>query len=237
VVVEKHNNLMTEFREHGSMIKGVVRIGIPPLILTVLFTEIMADLIRLNPQIKFIIVEKGAFELRKMLLLDELDLAVLLDPTNLNELLFKEEIIRVDELTAFMSIDNILASKEEIDWADLKGKDLAIFNDSFMIHHQLMNKFHGLKIQPKLSIMSGSWDFLLEVTRTSQFITILPSPIREHFFFSDVKEIPFRKPISWKVALIYPVKTRYYRIEQYAIDSIKRYFLEKKKIQPLASKE
>lgn len=234
VVIEKHDNLMREFREHGSPIKGIVRIGIPPLILTVLFTEIMADLIRLNPKIKFTIIEKGAFELRKMLLLEELDLAVLLDPTNLSDLLFKEEIIRGDELTAFMSRDNPLAEAEKIEWSDLKGKDLAIFNESFMIHHQLMAKFHSLKMEPKISLLSGSWDFLLEVTRTSNFITILPSPIREHFFFKDVKEIPFSKPISWQVVLTYPVKSRYSRIEQYAIDSIREYFLEGRHVKTLS---
>lgn len=234
VVIEKHDNLMAEFREHGSLIKGVIRIGIPPLILTVLFTEIMADLIRLNPKIKFTIIEKGAFELRKMLLLEELDLAVLLDPTNLNDLLFKEEIIREDELTAFMSRDNPLAEGKNIEWSDLKGKNLAIFNESFMIHHQLMAKFRSLKMEPMISLMSGSWDFLLEVTRTSNFITILPAPIREHFFFKDVKEMKFSKPISWQVVLTYPVKQRYSRIEQYTIDSIRGYFTKGKKVQPLS---
>lgn len=233
MVLERHSILMSEFREHASLIKGVVRIGIPPLILTVLFTEVMADLIRKNPDIKFIIVEWGAFELRRMLLLDELDVAVLLDPTNLSSLLFREDLIREDELTAFMSIQNPLAAKREIEWSELKGKDLAIFNESFMIHHQLMGRFSALGIEPKVSLMSGSWDFLLEITRTSNFITILPSPIREHFAFSDVVEIPFRKPISWQVVLTYPVKPRYSRIEKYTIESIRDYFREGRRIEPL----
>lgn len=237
VVIEKHDNLMNEFREHGSLIRGVIRIGIPPLILTVLFTEIMADLIRLNPKIKFTIIEKGAFELRKMLLLEELDLAVLLDPTNLSDLLFKEEVIREDELTAFMSRDNPLAEGVKIEWSDLKGKDLAIFNESFMIHHQLMAKFRSIKMEPRISLMSGSWDFLLEVTRTSNFITVLPAPIRDHFFFRDVKEMPFSKPISWQVVLTYPVKSRYSRIEKYTLDSIRDYFIEGRKVQPLSHDE
>lgn len=235
IVIEKHDNLMKEFREHGSLIKGVVRIGIPPLILTVLFTEVMAELIRLNSEIRFIIVEKGAYELRKMLLLDELDIAVLLHPTNLNQLLFKEEIIREDELTAFMSKENPLASKSFIEWTDLKGKELAVFNETFMIHHQLMRKFQSLKMDPKISLMSGSWDFLLEVTRTSSFITILPAPIKEHFSFIDVVEVPFKKPISWQVLLTYKVKSHYTRIEEYTIESIIKYFRENKKITSLTN--
>jgi len=235
IVIEKHDNLMKEFREHGSLIKGTVRIGIPPLILTVLFTEVMAELIRLNAGIRFIIVEKGAFELRKMLLLDELDIAVLLHPTNLNQLLFKEEIIREDELTAFMSKENPLATRSSIEWTDLKGKDLAIFNETFMIHHQLMRKFQSLKMDPKISLMSGSWDFLLEVTRTSSFITILPAPIKEHFSFKDVTEVPFKKPISWQVLLTYKQKSHYTRIEEYTFDSIIKYFRQNRKISALTN--
>jgi len=235
IVIEKHDNLMKEFREHDSLIKGTVRIGIPPLILTVLFTEVMAELIKLNAGIRFIIVEKGAFELRKMLLLDELDIAVLLDPTNLNQLLFKEEIIREDELTAFMSKENPLASKSSIEWTDLKGKDLAVFNETFMIHHQLMRKFQSLKMEPKISLLSGSWDFLIEVTRTSSFITILPAPIKDHFSFKDVTEVPFNKPISWQVLLTYKQKSHYTRIEEYTIDSIIKYFRENRKISALTN--
>lgn len=234
-VLDHHAGMLKELREHSTTVKGSVRIGIPPLILTVLFTEVMSRFISLNPTIRFEIIELGAFELRKMLLLNELDFALLLTPTNLSPLIYEEVLIRQDELTAFMSAHNPLAEKEVLSWSDLRGRDLAIFNETFMIHHQLMRKFDALKMDPKISLMSGSWDFLLEVTRTSDFITILPSPIRHHFFIQEIKERHFDAPINWNVVLTYPIKTHYTQIERYVKKSIVEYFTMNKEIQKIST--
>jgi DNA-binding transcriptional LysR family regulator len=233
VVVESHTNMLSDLREQSKQITGSVTIGIPPLILTVLFTEIMAQLITSNPTINFIILELGAFELKKLLLLGEIDFAVILSPSEISPLLFEETMISEDELTLFMSVNNPLSEKKSVEWADLKKIDLAIFNETFMIHHQLKRKFDALKIYPKISLMSGSWDFLLEVTRTSNFVTILPSPIHWHFNYDDVAEVPIEDPISWKVILTHPIKTHYSRLELYTKESIINYFVYKNKIIPM----
>lgn len=233
VVVESHTNMLTELREQSKKITGTVRIGIPPLILTVLFTEIMAQLIISNPTISFIIVEQGAYELKKQLFLGEIDFAVILAPTELSPLLFEETLISEDELTLFMSTNNPLSELESVTWNDLKKSNLAIFNETFMIHHLLKRKFDSLKITPTVSLMSGSWDFLLEVTRTSDFITILPSPVHWHFNFDDVIEVPVKDPISWKVLLTNPIKSHYSRLELYTKESIINYFIHRKNILPM----
>lgn len=232
-LVENHDRMFKELREHSKIVKGSVKIGIPPLILTVLFTEIMAKLISLNPTINFEIVELGAFELRKMLLLNELDFGLLLNKTELNSLIYEEISIHKDELTSFMSKDNVLARKKSIDWQDLKGVNLAIFNETFMIHHKLMRKFQSVNVEPNIAIMSGSWDFLLELTRRSDFVTILPSPISKHFTLEDIIKIPFTQPISWEVALVYPIKNHYTQIQEYTKNSIVDYFVNHKDIYPI----
>lgn len=233
IVVENHEHMLRELRNAASVVKGSIRIGIPPLILTVLFTEVLSTFITRNPNIHFDIVEAGAFELRRMLILREIDMAVLLQPADLDEKIFHEIIIHEDTLTAFMSSENPLAKQKTINWHDLKGKNMAIFSDTFMIHHQLMAKFHSLSIKPKIAMMSSSWDFLLESTRASDFITILPSPISEHMAFTNVKEVPFDNPISWKVILTYPHKEHYNRIESYALTSIIDFFHKDKRIEPI----
>lgn len=233
VVVENHTNMLSELREQSKKITGTVRIGIPPLILTVLFTEIMAQLIINNPTISFVIIEQGAYELKKLLFLGEIDFAVILAPTELSPLLFEETLISSDELTLFMSVNNPLSELENVTWNDLKKSNLAIFNENFMIHHLLKKKFESLKIAPTISLTSGSWDFLLEVTRTSDFITILPSPVHWHFNFDDVIEVPVKDPISWKVLLTNPIKSHYSRLELYTKESIISYFIERKNIIPM----
>lgn len=230
MVIHSHDEMLKELRENSKTVKGVVRIGIPPLILTVLFTEIMAKLILLNPQIRFEIIESGAFELKRMLALEEVDFAVILSPSELNPFAYQETVIRQDELTAFMSKNNPLAIKDRLTWGDLKGRNLAIFNESFMIHHQLKRKFEAAKIEPKIQLTSGSWDFLLEVTKTSDLITILPSPTRKHIISDNFVERHFENPISWTVILTHPTKGHTTILENYVKNSIIDYFTLNKEI-------
>ncbi|MBV1709239.1 MAG: LysR family transcriptional regulator substrate-binding protein, partial [Erysipelothrix sp.] len=136
-------------------------------------------------------------------------------------------------LTCFMSTRHPLSNKESIQWTDLRQRKLAIFTHTFMIHHQLKRKFESLNISPDIALMSSSWDFLLESTRGSDFITILPSPVNKHFSYNDVKEIPFDPPFPWKVVLVYPIKSRYSRIENYVRQSMISYFIDKKTVESI----
>ena len=93
IVIDQYNTLYKELHENSSSIKGTVTIGIPPLVLTVLFTTYLSKIIRLNPTIRFNIIEEGAYELRRKLLLHEIDFVVILQPTNLNNQIYAEDII------------------------------------------------------------------------------------------------------------------------------------------------
>ncbi len=233
IVIGHHDRMMKELREHSSNIRGRVRIGIPPLVLTVLFTDVLAKLVIANPDVQFDVFEEGAFKLQRLLKLQEIDFAIILQPTDLNHQHFKEELIYQDELSCFMCIDHPLAKKDYLSWHDLKDRNLAIFTDTFMIHHQLMRKFESLSIVPKVALMSTSWDFLLESTLNSDFITILPSPIRDHFSQNRIKEVKFETPMPWKVVLTYAHKPRYNRIETYVRNSLFHYFSSNKTIIPI----
>jgi DNA-binding transcriptional LysR family regulator len=233
-VIYHHERMMKELREHSTKARGKIRIGIPPLVLTVLFTDILSKLVISNPDIQFDIIEEGAFELQRLLRLQEIDFAVILQPTDLNSMHFKEEVIFVEEVCCFLSKDHTLAKiKNTMDWHDLKDQNLAIFSSTFMIHHQLMRKFESLNIVPKIALMSTSWDFLLESTLNSDFITVLPGPIRNHIVKGRIKEMKFTVPMPWKVVLTYPNKSHYSRIETYTRDSIYHYFQSNRPILPI----
>lgn len=237
IIIEQYDTMFKELHENSSSIKGSVTIGIPPLVLTVLFTEFLSNIIRLNPTIRFIIVEEGAFELRRKLLLHEIDFVVILQPTNLNPQIYVEDILHTDQLTAFMCDKNPLAKKERITWKDLNHADLAIFGETFMIHHQLMKQFELQDIKPNIVLRSTLWDFLLESTRNTSSITILPSPIRNHIRWDNIVEKHFENPIHWQVVLAYPQKAHYNHIERYVRKSAMDHFVHNKKIKPINQSE
>jgi DNA-binding transcriptional LysR family regulator len=223
-LIQNHEELMADLHRDTHEMRGKVRIGIPPLILTVMFTRFLSDLIAHHPNIEFEIVEEGAFELRRQLILQEIDFAVLLVPSDLNPYVFKEDIIFEDQLSCFMSESNPLANQASIQWSDLKNVRLAIFSNTFMIHHQLKRKFASLNLTPNIALMSSLWDFLLESVRDSDIVTILPAPIRNHIPYEGIAERPFARPFTWQVVLAYPSKKSLTRVEGFTRDIILNYF-------------
>lgn len=223
-IIEKYDNMMEELQSESTQLKGKIKIGIPPVIISIVFPEILPKLITENPKIKFEITELGAVELKKSLLLQDIPIAVLLNPTGLDENVFEEVILSSDTLSAFMSIDNPLAQKDVLEWDDLHNQPVAIFDSTYMIHHQLMNTFTRLNIKPQLYLQSASWDLLLNSTRNSNLITVLPSPVAQYYQMPDVKKVSIRRAIPWEIVLCRKKQNHYSMVEDFVFKYIVDYF-------------
>jgi len=223
-IVEKYDAMIEELQQESSQLRGHLKIGIPPVVISVVFPEILPKLISTNPEIRFEIKEAGAVELKKDLLLQELPIVVLLRPTGLDIGSVEEVVIRKDTLSAFMSKSNPLAEKDKLEWKDLHNQPMAIFDSTYMIHHQLMNKFSSLQVKPQLYLQSASWDLLLNATRNSGLITVLPTPVDYYYFSPDVVRKEFENPIYWEVVLCRRKQKRYSRVEDYVFNYMKDYY-------------
>jgi len=224
LLTENYRNMLEELRESAVKVRGKIRIGIPPLILGITFSEILSSMISNNPDIEIEIVEAGSVELEKALLSKSLDLAVLIQPTDIDTDIVDEYLIQECELSAFMSVDNPLATKKKLLWSDLHNQVLALQDSSFKIHHKIMKRLDMENIQPKKIITSTSWDFLLMSTKKSNFITIFQSPIRDIFLLNDIAEVQFQEPIPWKVAICQVKKKRYSQIEKFVLKTMITHF-------------
>jgi len=223
-IVEKYDAMIEDLQQESSQLRGHLKIGIPPVVISVVFPEILPKLISTNPEIRFEIKEAGAVELKKDLLLQELPIVVLLRPTGLDIGSVEEVVIRKDTLSAFMSKSNPLADKDKLEWKDLHNQQMAIFDSTYMIHHQLMNKFSSLQVKPQLYLQSASWDLLLNSTRNSGLITVLPTPVDYYYFSPDVVRKEFENPIYWEVVLCRRKQKRYSRVEDYVFNYMKDYY-------------
>lgn len=214
-ILKQYDDMINELRSSNKVFKGKIRIGIPPLVLGVVFSKVITNLILNNPDIDFQIIESGAQDLRKLFLLGEIDLAILLKPTNISKNLVIESAIYKDELSAFMPINHHLAIKDTLSWEDLNNEKISIFNNSFMIHHILVNQFKVKNISPIILLQSTSWDFLLQSAKNSGLITILPSPIKNIISKEKIVERKFYNPLFWEVTLCRPIKETYSYLEEY----------------------
>lgn len=223
-LIEKYDVMMEDLQEESAQLKGNIRIGIPPVVISVVFPEILPKLLAENPKIGFEVKEAGAMELKKDLLLQELPIAVLLKPTGLDSSTTEEVILTKDTLSAFMSVTNPLAEKDQLSWSDLHNQPMAIFDSTYMIHHQLLKKFAGEQIKPQLSLQSASWDLLLNSTRHSNLITVMPTPVAKYYSMEEVVRRDFDHPIYWEVVLCRRKQKRYSRVEDYVFNYMRDYY-------------
>lgn len=223
-ITEKYDNLMEELQGESKQLQGHIKLGIPPVVISIVFPDLLPRLIRENPGIKFELVELGAEELKHSFIVQDLPIAVLLGPTGLDPETTEEIVLSRDELTAFMSNDHPLAQNKKIKWEDLDQQIMAIFNSTYMIHHLLKKKFEDEKIEPLLSLQSSSWDLQLNTTKNSNLITVLPAPVANHYRIPEVKQLYFNDPISWEIVLCRRKKKHYSFIEEFVFQSIIDYF-------------
>jgi len=123
-----------------------------------------------------------------------------------------------------MSKKHKLATKGDLLWSDLHNESLAIFQDSFMIHHYLLNKFEKENVKPIIKIKSNNWDYLINAVENPNLITVLPSPIYKFCSSDNIIKVKFNDPINWEVILCRHIKHHYTRIESFVFNYICNHF-------------
>ena len=224
-IIKKYNEMYSNLHKSIAQIKGNISIGIPPLILSVVFAEILPKLILDNPDVNFIVKEFGAYSLKSDLLLENIDFAVLLHPERISKNIIDSFEIHRSELALFFSPEHHLANKGKIFWQDLHNEKIAIFDQTFMIHHQLVEAFERHNIYPNIILKSSSWDFLLgSVKINEKLLTILPLPMAEQYKSTEFVCRKIEEPIPWSVTLCRLKKNCYTNIEEYIFDSLLKAF-------------
>ncbi|MDO5055600.1 MAG: LysR family transcriptional regulator [Pasteurella oralis] len=224
-VIRKFNEMNKNLHNKEKSITGNITIGIPPLVLSVLFPGVIPKLILNNPTIQFSIVEEGAYLLRNKLLLENIDFAVLLYPEGIPKNVIDSFEIFRSELAVFLSAEHHLATKEIIEWKDLHNENMVIFDKTFMIYHQLKDAFERHNIYPNIIFESSSWDFLFHSAKSNKnLLTLLPMPTGEQYLSKSFICKRIRNPIPWRVTLCRLKKTAYSSVESHICDMLLKEF-------------
>jgi DNA-binding transcriptional LysR family regulator len=225
-IVSMHEEMEDTIRKEAAKQKGTIRIGLPSLVLTVLFSNFFSKFIVENPDVKIELVEEGSYELKRMFFEKDLDYVVLVAPTDLDPKSYEEHVIQIDEYTAFMNRSHPLASKETIKWKDLNEFQIGTFKESFITNRLVKEKIRKKKSKAEVTLTSASWDFLVETANHSDIVSILPAPIKRYLKNDQVVMKHFDDPIPFNVLLCRPVKTSYTPVETFIHESMLSYFYQ-----------
>lgn len=186
---------------------GNVSVGLPPVIGTSYFPPLIANFRNDYPGINLSIIENGAVTVYEMVEKGYVDLGLVLLP----ELSDRIEYIPVieDEAVLIVHKDHPLANKESVVFNDLKGETFALLNETFLLHHHVVDACRESGFEPNICFSSSQWDFLTELVGLNQGVSILPKPILSRFNSMNIIQVPINHPaMRWRIAIILK-KNRY----------------------------
>ena len=131
-----------------------IRIGIPPLLSTIFFPQMLIDFQKIYPSVPVELLEYGSIRAADLVVKDELDLALV----NMNfyevEKLNAHPLLS-DRIVFCVSPRHPLAKEKELSMEQLKKENLIMYNTDSVLNTTLYSRFENLGIKPNV-IMHAS---------------------------------------------------------------------------------
>jgi DNA-binding transcriptional LysR family regulator len=208
VVFERGLAILGEFRQLEAELsdinhlhKGVLRLGIPPMV-----GMLMAGPISLfrqrYPGVELKISEFGGLTVQQAVMNGELDVAMTALPV--------EEENGMATLPLFSHPLCVLAPRsgewvtiDHVTPEQLAQQPLLIYNEDFALSRQLMQLFTRHNVKPRIAVRSGQWDFLAAMVQAGVGVAILPEPICQRLDKQTLRWIPLESDLRWQLGMIW----------------------------------
>lgn len=237
VLVEESKKVYHQYIEMISRLNslakennGTIRIGIAQVISSTVFNDALIDFINDNPGIQLKLVEDGAYELQKKLLLGDVDLAVIVSPATV-EGIYEDLIYESTVKVWFNQNHRFNQIKGSVPFSEIEKEEIVTLTDDFMVTFQLNKKFRGDRIRPKYFLQTHSWDLILNIVqRDPSLIGIVAAPVGENYIDQRIKSSEVEPLFPWKISICHTMNSIEDPIVEYAKDWFLKYVSKYRKI-------
>jgi len=198
-VLAAHAQLQAELNDLGTLGRGTLTIGIPPMGGT-LFIPAIAAFRQRHPKIELKLFEQGSRAIEAALLAGELELGALLQPVD-------TEIFEILPVSRHLLW---LVAPPEARWRgatsvplrELAGEPFVFYNESLALNDLVLAACQDAGFTPTIVSRSGHWDFIVSLVGAGVGIALLPEPYCRRLDASRFTLAPIAAPeITWDMAL------------------------------------
>ncbi|WP_112181939.1 MULTISPECIES: LysR family transcriptional regulator [Paraliobacillus] len=193
-------DMTTVLNDLTELKRGEIHFGLPPIIGSLFFPDLLAKFHKLYPNIKITITEYGGAKVVKSVQEGELDLAVTVLPVDEN--LFDSYPIVKEDMKVIVHRDHPLANRDIVDLSELGEEEFIFYHEDFALHDLMWEKFLQAGYEPKILFKSSQWDLMSEMVVANLGITILPKSICERVKSDRVHVLDLTPVIPWNLAVI-----------------------------------
>ena len=204
--------------------RNKLRLGVPPMIGSIILPYIYRDFCQLHPDITLEIVEDGRSSLLDKLSENYLDMIFLLHNNSLDEKFTSTKVARL-EIVCCVSKDNVIAEYKSVTPHLLKNTPLVLFENSFFQTEEIKKWFACEKVIPNI---------ILQTKQLSTMLTMISSNVAVGFTFRELTEankdfiaIPTKNPMYADASLVWKKDSYYFS----CMEKFRKYVDDKKLFQ------
>lgn len=215
LILDTLHSIETEFSDLTGTPRGRLKVAISPLAQAIpLLPKAIAEFKSIYPQITIDLLEVGSRKVEKGLSDGTIDVGVVMFPTvGAKEL----EVVPFFKGPMMLIVHpgHSLAAKSLVSLNDLRDEPIVLYQEDFVLHHQITEKFHEFGFEPKVMCETAQWQFMVDIVSSKLAIAFLPKAVCEKLDPRLVKTLPLAdefKPwhlaIAWKnnTYLSFPTK-------------------------------
>ena len=194
------DEMQMQFQD-SSLYRPIVKLGIPPMLSTIFFPELMDTFHEENPDIYLELSEYGSVRACEMVQEEKLDLGLVnMEMYSIDK--FSSQVLADDKLMFCVDRSHAFAGETSISLNRLDQQPLILFNRDSVQNQLLQEQFRALGIQPRIILQCSQIATTLKFLRQGKcgcffFSSMLPY-VPEVTAMSLEPEIPTRIGLVWK---------------------------------------
>lgn len=199
-LLELFNNMKKALKDKSGPLEGVLNIGLPPVIASTYFADIIMVFSQRYPKIELKIHELGTRKMMAALLNGEVETAAVMLP--FDDERFDLHTFATDQLMLLVSEQHPLSTRSSVKFIELINEPFIFFMEDFRINELITSACGIYGKQPLIAGRSNHLDLVTAMVKAGVGITLLPDSMWHKTSSEGLSIIPVVEPtLSYELAL------------------------------------
>ncbi|EMI2314379.1 LysR family transcriptional regulator [Providencia rettgeri] len=199
-LLELFNNMKKSLKERSGPLAGILHVGLPPVIASTYFADIIMKFSQTYPDIELKIHELGTRKMMDALLNGEVETAAVMLPFDNED--YDLHIFATDRLVLLVNEQHALFEKETVKFSELVNEPFIFFSDDFLINELVISACGIYGKQPIIAGRSHHLDLVTAMVKAGVGVTLLPDSMWNKSNSKGLSAISVIEPVlSYDLAL------------------------------------
>jgi DNA-binding transcriptional LysR family regulator len=177
--------------------KGEVRLGVPSMMGSYYFPDILMAFKNEYPNVKLHMIEAGTQSIRKMLVSAELDIGVIVNKDVPDSLMTKHLVD--SQMVAVVSQQHPFSKQSKVSFNDFFEEELVMFRKGYF-HREFIDEICIQKrLKATISIETNLLPMMLKIVENNQAVSALLELVTD--FEHQVVSVPFAEPVPLEIVM------------------------------------